>query len=79
MNKIVLGISGASGSIYAKRLMDKLSHKKDIELGVVMSYNAIINWEIEIGKFNPSDYPFTFYQKNDLSVYFQQQKNDKFK
>lgn len=70
MKKIVLGISGASGSIYAKRLMDKLALVKDLELGVVMSPNAIINWEIEIGKFSKEAFPFTFYNKMDFNAPF---------
>jgi len=68
--KIVLGIGGSSGSIYAQRLMDKLAKIKDVTVGVVMSDNAIINWEIEIGKWDKSIYPFSFYQKNDFMAPF---------
>jgi len=70
MKKIVLGISGASGSIYAKRLMEKLSSVNDLDVGVVMSPNAILNWEIEIGKFDPDFFPFTFYDKDDFDAPF---------
>lgn len=70
MRKIVLGIGGSSGSIYAKLLMDKLALIDDIEVGVVMSKNAVINWEIEIGAFDPSKYPFTFYTVNDFFAPF---------
>jgi len=68
--KIVLGIGGSSGSIYAKLLMDKLALIKDITVGVVMSENAVINWKIEIGPFDKSSYPFTFYDKNDFLAPF---------
>ena len=68
--KIVLGIGGSSGSIYAKLLMDKLTTIQDITVGVVMSENAILNWEIEIGPFIKGDYPFTFYDKNDFMAPF---------
>lgn len=68
--KIVLGIGGSSGSIYAKLLMDKLAEINDLTVGVVMSENAILNWEIEIGKFEKSVYPFTFYKKNDFMAPF---------
>jgi 4-hydroxy-3-polyprenylbenzoate decarboxylase len=68
--KIVLAIGGSSGSIYAKLLMDKLSQIKDLTVGVVMSDNAIVNWEIEIGPFDESVYPFTFYKKNDFMAPF---------
>ncbi len=68
--KIVIAIGGSSGSIYAKLLMDKLALIKDIVVGVVMSDNAILNWELEIGKFNADEYPFTFYSKNDFMAPF---------
>jgi 4-hydroxy-3-polyprenylbenzoate decarboxylase len=68
--KIVLAIGGSSGSIYAKLLMDKLSQIEDLTVGVVMSDNAILNWEIEIGPFDSSRYPFTFYKKNDFMAPF---------
>ena len=71
MRKIVLGIGGSSGSIYAKLLMDKLSQMKDVTVGVVMSTNAITNWEIEIGKWDASPYKdFTFYGKQDFMAPF---------
>ncbi len=63
--KIVLGIGGSSGAIYAKLLMDKLSTYKEIELSVVMSDNALINWKLELGEMDKDHYPFQFYgQKN---------------
>jgi len=69
--KIVLAIGGSSGSIYAQRLMTKLAKiGKDIIVGVLMSDNAIINWEIEIGPFDKKDWPFTFYGKNDFNAPF---------
>lgn len=70
MRKIVLGIGGSSGSIYAKRLMDQLSTRTDVTVGVVMSTNAVINWEIEIGPWNATDYPFTYYGKLDFNAPF---------
>jgi len=68
--KIVLGIGGSSGSIYAKLLMNKLAKIEGLTVGVVMSENAIVNWEIEIGKFDKSIYPFTFYKKKDFMAPF---------
>ena len=68
--KIVLGIGGSSGSIYAKLLMDKLAQVKGLTVGVVMSPNAIVNWEIELGQFDKGDYPFTFYDKHDFMAPF---------
>ena len=70
MRKIVLGIGGSSGSIYAKLLMDKLKTYSDLQIGVVMSDNARINWSIEIGEFEKSDYPFDFYNQKDFYAPF---------
>ncbi len=70
MRKIVLGIGGSSGSVYAQRLISKLSKIKDIEVGIVMSTNAIVNWEIEIGPFDESQIPFKIYTKNDFNAPF---------
>lgn len=68
--KIVFAIAGSSGSIYAKRLADKLEKYDDIEVGVVMSENAIVNWEIEIGPFDKENFPFKIYGKRDFYAPF---------
>lgn len=68
--KIVIGIGGSSGSIYAKLLLDKLILVKDLTVGVVMSENAKVNWEIELGSFDKNEYPFDFYDKNDFMAPF---------
>ncbi len=68
--KIIIAVSGSSGSVYAKRLIDKLSMYDDVEVGLVMSDNAIINWEIEIGPFNHEDFPFRIYGKRDFNAPF---------
>ncbi|MBK9150136.1 MAG: UbiX family flavin prenyltransferase [Saprospiraceae bacterium] len=68
--KLVLAIGGSSGSIYAYRLMTKLSAIQDITVGVVMSDNAIYNWELELGTFDQSVWPFSFYHKNDFMAPF---------
>ncbi len=72
MKKIVVAITGSSGSIYAKVLLDKLTglqHQTDA-VGVVLSDNARVNWELEIGPVDFSDYPFRFYEKNDFYAPF---------
>ena len=69
-HKIVLGIGGASGSVYAKRMLEKLSGIDSVELGVVMSKNAMINWELENGEFDKSNYRGTFYVKDDFNAPF---------
>lgn len=70
--KIVVAITGSSGSIYAKVLLDRLVQLQDQweKVGVVLSDNALINWELEIGKPDFDTYPFDFYQKNDFYAPF---------
>jgi 4-hydroxy-3-polyprenylbenzoate decarboxylase len=48
MNNIVLAVGGSSGSVYAHRITEKLSIRNDINIGMVMSKNAILNWELEL-------------------------------
>jgi len=68
--KIVVAITGASGSIYAKLLLDALSFFDDIEVGIVLSDNAKIVWEHELGSQGFNNYNFTFYAKNDFNAPF---------
>jgi flavin prenyltransferase len=70
--KIVVAIAGSSGSVYAKVLLDRLLDLREqySAVGVVMSPNAIVNWELEIGPPDFSAYPFTFYDKNDFNAPF---------
>ena len=50
-HKIVVAVTGASGSVYAKVLLDKLQilHEQIEEVGVVMSDNAKDVWKFERG------------------------------
>ncbi|MFM8485617.1 MAG: flavoprotein, partial [Bacteroidota bacterium] len=70
--KVVVAISGSSGAVYAKVLLDKLSalSRQAEAVGVVMSENARINWELEVGSFNQEEYPFTFYSNKDFYAPF---------
>ena len=72
MRKIVIAISGSSGAIYAKLLLNKLAGLREQweAVGVVLSDNAKINWELEIGPVDFSVYPFDFYEKNDFYAPF---------
>jgi 4-hydroxy-3-polyprenylbenzoate decarboxylase len=70
--KIVVGISGASGAIYAKVLLQKLEQLTDqVEaVGVVMSDNARDVWEHELGNRDFEKSPFRFYAKSDYYAPF---------
>lgn len=71
-HKIIVGITGASGSIYAKVLLDQLVVLKDQidAVGIVMSKNAKDVWEFELGNDSYKDYPFKYYEKNDFMAPF---------
>jgi 4-hydroxy-3-polyprenylbenzoate decarboxylase len=47
--KIVVGITGASGAPYAKRLLDVLGERDDVEVGVCLSATAPEVWSLECG------------------------------
>ena len=72
MNKILVAITGASGAIYPKLLLDKLLLLKDQweELSVVMSTNAKSIWQTELENEQYKDYPAHFFEKNDFSAPF---------
>jgi 4-hydroxy-3-polyprenylbenzoate decarboxylase len=68
--KIIVAITGASGAIYAELLLKFLSQQENIEVGVIMSDNAKTVWQHELNNENFSDFPFTFYHKNDFNAPF---------
>jgi len=71
-HKIIIAVTGASGAVYAKVLLDKLMQLNDQidEVGVLMSDNAKFVWEQELGNTSYTDYPFTFYKKMDFMAPF---------
>ena len=71
-HKIVLGITGASGSIYAKVLLDKLINLNDQieEVGIIMSENAKFVWRTELNNSEFEKVPFKFYNKDDFKAPF---------
>ena len=70
--KVVIAITGASGAIYAKVLMEKLAElTSQIEsLAVVMSDNAKDVWKYELEDESYKDFKATFYDKNDFMAPF---------
>jgi 3-polyprenyl-4-hydroxybenzoate decarboxylase len=65
-HKIAIGITGASGSIYAKVLLDKLTQLKNQinEVSLVFSDNAKAVWSLELGNEDYKNYTFKTYDKN---------------
>jgi flavin prenyltransferase len=71
-HKIVVAITGASGSIYAKVLLNKLQKLSDqIEtVGVILSDNAKDVWKHELGNTDYEKIPFKIYNKSDFYAPF---------
>ncbi len=72
MKKIVLAIGGSSGAIYAKVLLDKLVllQSQVDKVGIVMSDNAKLNWQLELENEDYEKYPFDFYSKKNFMAPF---------
>ena len=71
-SQIVVAITGSSGSIYAKILLEKLATMNEQleNVAVVMSDNAKYIWETEIGDKSFENFPFKFYGKMDFNAPF---------
>lgn len=72
MNKIILAITGASGAVYAKVIMDELvKAKSQVDtVGIVMTSNAKQVWQTELQNEDYTKYPFEFFDKNDFNAPF---------
>jgi flavin prenyltransferase len=71
-HKIAVAITGASGSIYARTLLnklEKLSGQID-EVSLVMSNNAKDVWLHELGNSDYEKYPFRTYSQQDFNAPF---------
>ena len=71
-HKIILSITGASGAVYAKLLLQKFEKlSSQIEtVGIVMSDNAKEVWRMELGNKNYEKIKFKIYDKNDFNAPF---------
>lgn len=72
MQKIVVAVTGASGSIYAKLLLTKLQllSNQVEELAMVMTDNAKLVWRTEIGDESFNDLTIKNFDKNDFNAPF---------
>ena len=72
MHKIVVAITGASGSIYARLLLDKLAtlHQQWEAVSVVMTENAKEVWRTELANGSFQDYSFPFFFQQDFHAPF---------
>ncbi|MER3497914.1 MAG: 3-octaprenyl-4-hydroxybenzoate carboxy-lyase [Chitinophagaceae bacterium] len=69
--KVLVAITGASGSVYARQLLNKLLKLNDqlAELSVVMTSNSRQVWQTELGAF-PNYTGIRFFEKDDFSAPF---------
>ncbi len=72
MKKVVVAISGASGSVYPKILLEKLLLAKDqlAELSVVMTEKAKQVWKTELDNESFKDFPVKYYSTMDFMAPF---------
>ena len=70
--KIVVAITGASGSIYAEDIIERLiRNEKQIEqIAIVRSKNAELVWQHELGTAWPKHSKITYFEKNDFMAPF---------
>ena len=74
-HKIIIAITGASGSLYAKVLLDKILILKDQvdEVGILMSDNAKYVWQTELDNDDYKKYHYldqcNLYQKMTVIHY----------
>ena len=70
--KIIVAVTGASGSVYADLLFIKLAQLSEQiqEVAVVMSDNAKQVWRFERDNETYNDLPYKFYAKNDFMAPF---------
>jgi len=66
--KLIVGVTGASGAIYAKVLFDSLLKvgEKVGNVAVLFSDTAKSVWQYELGNSDYEKLPFTFYSKDDF-------------
>ena len=72
MHKIVVAITGASGSIYPKILLNKLQSVKDqwASLAIVITDNAKLVWQTELDNNSYDSYQAKYYSKTDFTAPF---------
>lgn len=72
MRKILISITGASGSVYAAGLMRKLAAIPEQwnEVSVVMSANAREVWKTELGDESYREFPFRYFESMDFNAPF---------
>ncbi len=72
MKKIAIAITGASGSLYAKLLLEKLAELNEQleELSIVMTDNAKFVWQTELGNTDYEKFSARYFSTKDFTAPF---------
>jgi 4-hydroxy-3-polyprenylbenzoate decarboxylase len=72
MKKIAVAITGASGSVYARLLLQKMEQLKNqiTDLSLVMTDNAKQVWQTELGDDNYHTFPAQYFSTKDFTAPF---------
>jgi len=72
MQKIVVAVTGASGSIYAKVLLEKLTKLSNQieELSLLMTTNAKEVWRTELEDESYNNFPVNYFEQQDFNAPF---------
>jgi len=72
MHKLIIAVTGASGSIYPKLLLDRLQLLKDqyAILAITITDNAKVVWRTELGNDEYDTYDAAYFSKNDFMAPF---------
>ncbi|MER3464641.1 MAG: 3-octaprenyl-4-hydroxybenzoate carboxy-lyase [Chitinophagaceae bacterium] len=72
MKKIAVAITGASGSIYAQRFLQKINALKDqvSELSIVLTENAKEVWQTELSNENYQQFDARYFSTKDFKAPF---------
>ena len=70
MKKIAIAITGASGAIYAKLLLQKIEQLKEQieELSIVITDNAKFVWQTEIGNDDYNKFSARYFSTKDFTA-----------
>ncbi len=70
MKRIVVGVGGASGSVYAQRLLAVLAQRQDeVEVALVFTKTARVVWADELGT-DPAELGFRLWAPTDMTAPF---------
>lgn len=66
--KLIIAVTGASGSTYANELLKTLQENQDQleRVDIIFSEEALGVWNLELPGIDPHAFPFNYYKRNDF-------------